>query len=297
MTPTSLLRGIGGSDVAAIVGQSKFKSPIDVWRRLVEGHQVEQTPVMRRGLLFEPIVRQMYAEETGAKLLGPLFLTKDWARASLDDHTQEKVVEFKTASYRVAHEWGADDDAIPPDYLCQVQWYCLLSGKPLADVAVLLGGDELRIFTLASDSELQGMLWEQAERFYRDYVLTKTPPPVDGSDSFKEWIAARFPKEVEPPRQADDAANALALELITLKAQIERDEGRKAELENRLKVCMAGAEGLLGDGWKATWKSVKGRTSTDWEALAMSLGATPSLINGHTKQGAGHRRFQLVGKK
>ena len=59
-------KGIGGSEIGAVCGKSKWATPYDVWSRkigLVE--DVPYAKVMERGHKLEPIVADMYAEETG----------------------------------------------------------------------------------------------------------------------------------------------------------------------------------------------------------------------------------------
>jgi putative phage-type endonuclease len=71
LTPEQLeLRrsGIGGSDIAAILGLSPYATPLDVFRSKVENYVQSDSWAFRRGRLLEPVVAQIYAEETGAML-------------------------------------------------------------------------------------------------------------------------------------------------------------------------------------------------------------------------------------
>ena len=61
--------GLGGSDIAAVLGLSKWASPMDVWyqkRGLVD--PLEESNAMRRGRLLEPAIAEWYAEETGLQV-------------------------------------------------------------------------------------------------------------------------------------------------------------------------------------------------------------------------------------
>ena len=60
-------RGIGGSDVASLLGISKWKSEIELW--LDKTTQTNEPPVeneaMTWGTIMEPIIRNHFAEVTG----------------------------------------------------------------------------------------------------------------------------------------------------------------------------------------------------------------------------------------
>ena len=68
----------------------------------------------------------------------------------------------------------------------------MLLGHDEADVAVLLGGADFRVYHLHRDRTLEERLVELALQFHRDYVATDREPPPDGSDSMREYIASRY---------------------------------------------------------------------------------------------------------
>jgi putative phage-type endonuclease len=292
-------RLIGGSDVSALVGLNPYKTPVDVWRRIVEGYEVEETDAMMRGTLLEPVIREWYRRKTGALLRGPQKLSvagKPWCRANLDDvvvrDEQEKVLECKSASIRVAHRWGIEADDAPEEYLAQTQFYMWAARIPFADLAVLIGGDDFRIFPLQADLEFQSLLVEAAERFWKDYVLTRRPPPVDSSESYAAWLASRHPKEAVPAIPANAEAHRWAIQLREARLKLEEAEARKSEATNALKALCGDAAGLVGDGWRVSWKRNKDGVATDWEAVVREAGVPQSLIQKHTAVKPGPRVFR-----
>jgi len=289
---------IGGSDAAAIAGVSRYKTPLDIFRRIVEGHTTETTRPQRRGQLLEEPIRQMYREETGAKLLGPLSLRGTFTRASLDDHTEDRVVEIKSANIRQAHEWGElGTDEVPTDYLVQVQWYMRHARKEMADLVVLLGGDELRVYPIRADVEMQEMLWEAAERFWKDHVLPKRPPEIDDTQACHDWLTARFPRDVGPVVPSTPDAELWAHRLFTARANLDEAEALEREARNHLQALIGDAAGMVGSGWRISWKGTKPRTSVDWEAVALAAGASMDLIAQHTTTKPGPRVFRCTGPK
>ena len=64
----------------------------------------------------------------------------------------KKLLECKTANLYSQGDWGEPGtDAIPLPYLCQCLWYLGITNLPEIDVAVLLGGSDLRIYTITRD--------------------------------------------------------------------------------------------------------------------------------------------------
>ena len=62
-------KGLGGSDIAAILGISKWRTPMDVWVEkmgLVEPS--EESYAMMRGRILEDAIAQWYGEFTGFDL-------------------------------------------------------------------------------------------------------------------------------------------------------------------------------------------------------------------------------------
>jgi len=61
-------KGIGGSDVAAILGLSQWKTPIDVYNEKVNNEYPIATPRMRWGIRLENAIATEYKEQTGRKI-------------------------------------------------------------------------------------------------------------------------------------------------------------------------------------------------------------------------------------
>jgi putative phage-type endonuclease len=280
--------GIGGTDIPAIVGIDKYRGPLDVYARIVEGKETEDKEAFLRGRLMEPVIRELYQYRTGAALKGPRKIRDGWVRANLDDVAirdgVERVAEFKSANIRVAHEWGDGDDDVPPSYLLQCQWYMHWARIPFCDLAVFLGGADLHVYELRADLDLQSMLIEAAERFWRDHVETKTPPPVDGSWSSSEWLRARFPVERGPVMVADTQDEEIARRLFAAREAKAAAEREEYAARNALIMRIGDAAGIEGQGWRVSYKQTKGKPSTDWEAVCAEAGVPKELIEKHTKR-------------
>jgi predicted phage-related endonuclease len=259
---------------------------------------------MKLGNLLEPVVASLYEDQTGAELVNPGFLRhkeRDWHigtpdRISIIKSLEEvyswwHLIEIKTA--RSANDWGEPEtDQIPRQYLTQVAWYLSLTDLQEAHVAVLIGASDYRRYVVHRDLELEGVLVERCEAFWKGNVLEGQMPAVDGSESAARYIASRFPRNVEPLRPATEDEIALARRLAAARAATDAAEREQAEAENLLKAAIGDAEGLdLGALGKITWKASKGRESVDWKALAAEANIPSELIARHTKTGEASRRF------
>jgi predicted phage-related endonuclease len=181
--------------------------------------------------------------------------------------------------------------------LTQVTWHAGILGLPRCAVAVLIGGNDLRVYEFPFDADLFGGLKELVARFHRDHVVTQRPPPMDATDDAADYLRAKFPFHSAPLLQADDATTNLALELRSVRAERERLEAREGELTNTIKHLIGNAEGIAGPGFKATWKATKPTRRTDWQAVAHELGASTPVIDRYTTEAPGSRRFLMTWKE
>jgi putative phage-type endonuclease len=295
------LEGIGGSEIAAIAGLNPYATALDVWRAKVQGYEAPVTAPMERGTFLEDGVARWYAHRTGAQLrevgtlqhptLARVFCTPDRI-ASL---SAERDLSIKVPGPYVREQWGeAGTDEVPMTALLQVQWELIILearfGIRVADVAAPIDGD-LSVYPLVADADIQGRLVEIGQKFWRDHVETKTPPPVDGSESSTRWLAEQFPENRLPLRVATPEAESLMRKLFEARMAKAKSELEEEAAKNALKAILADAEGMQGNGWKVTWKTTKGSAKTDWEALAKEIGAPQELIQKFTRTTNGSRRF------
>ena len=93
------------------------------------------------------------------------------------------------------------DDRIDPEYYAQVQFYLMLAfpgwqsdprfakEPPHADVAVLIGNRDFRIYTVTTDTDYQSRMLAAADRFWCLNVL-KNEPPEMMRDDFENYTQA-----------------------------------------------------------------------------------------------------------
>lgn len=300
------LTGIGGSEISSLVGLNPYSSPIDVWRAKVEGVVFEGNAATERGNYLEPAVAAWYVDQTNAVLrdvgtvrhpTSPIALATPDRIATIKG--KERLLEIKTANIRQLDKWGDSDDAVPEQYLVQVQWTMACVGLHEADVAVLIAGDTFRIYHLRLDLELVSMLLEAAEGFWSRYVVTKTPPPPDSSEAYGRFIADHFDAEKGATLQADLATTLIAARLKAAREAKAAAERAETEARNELltRMSVAGAEKILGDRWSVSYGLTKGRVSVRWEDVAREAGVPEALIQKHTVIAPPHRTFRPTFKE
>ena len=299
---TARRKCIGGSDIAAIVGCSKYTSPHQVWLQKMDapGAEVEENEFMRMGTFLEPRIAELYEERTGATLTKGEFITGDptWIGGTPDylDHGSDTVVEIKNVGQYMADEWGPDGtDEAPQGFVVQVMWYMgllLRGGYQQAALAPLIGGNDFRIYPVAFDAEVYGWLLEQAARFWTDYVVAEREPPLTGMDVDTDFLKKRYRHSTEATVTASLEIEEACAHLRLARASAKEADVRQTELENQIKQFMGDASVLESGLGRFTWRQNKDSRKTAWQDVAMKAGAGPELIEAHTTVAPGARVFR-----
>lgn len=304
--------GVTGTDLPALLGMSPFRSRLDVWldkRGLAP--PVEQTEDMERGTFLEDGARRWYAHRTGydvhecGTLVHPhnplIIATPDGLVRTPTDH---RGLEIKMPSS--GRSWGeAGTDAVPEYYLPQVCWEALVLDVETVDVFAVLDGKP-RIFHVRRDRELEGLLVEEAERFWRDHVQADKPPEVSARDA---EAVSRWLRRSDTGEHAEYASLPPETQVVLdecLRAHVEHDEAkaRYALWKARAQLALGGTPGVRSlpesSGFaRLDWKTSKDGSDTDWKAVKAALADEDpaftrrmlALIEQHTTTREGSRPF------
>jgi len=284
--------GIGGSDAPAIVGVSPWRTPLDVYvDKIGEGLELEDNPAMAWGRALEPVIRQAYSDRTGraVRLPGMLAHPKhEWMLGNLDGITDDqRVLEIKTA--RTAQGWGEEgSDMIPLPYLIQVQHYMAVTAFPVADVAVLIGGSDFRLYEVPADADLQAQLIDAEAEFWKRVEAREPPEPITLAEAKTRFGRSSAAGEVE----ASPAVFTMALALQGFAAEIKALEGKADECRAALMKALGEKGDTLTHKGRvlATWKLAKAPQRFDTKAFAE---AHPDLHAQFTHPGEPSRRLLL----
>ena len=180
--------GIGGSEIAAVLGLSPHESAFSLWHRK-QGNlgPVQETPEMYWGKKHEPTICNEFANRHPELLVLPsgTYAADDapWWIANPDrlGFTADgdlEVIEAKTAYDDF--EWGDEGtDQIPIHYKAQVRWYCRALGARRARVAVLIGLSDYREYVVEPDSTDTELMYTAGKAFM-DSLAAGQAPSIDG---------------------------------------------------------------------------------------------------------------------
>jgi len=236
-TPEERRTGIGGSDAAAALGLSPWQTPYDLWEQKTGlAPPLEQTEPMLWGKLLEDIIRAEYGRRTGLEVRPVMDLMRHprhaWMFAHIDGriaHDGRVILEVKTA--RTAQGWGVEDtDEIPLNYLTQVHHYLAVTEAEICDVAVLIGGQDFRLYQVHRDLDIERDLIEGEGAFWKLVEQRQAPPPVTLQDAVRRWGHFKAAGSVVAG-EAEIAAVETLRALHRQKAEIEQlEEGAKLAL-------------------------------------------------------------------
>lgn len=311
LTPEQLKKrkaGIGSSDIAAVAGLNPWRKPIDVFLEKTGRSSSAGTIQTRVGDTVEGAIATLYQQDRPCTFLAmpePTVVREPWEIATPDriavasphdgapiDLTHRRIVEIKMVGARVAHHWTEES---PPDYvLAQVLWQLHVLKVERGDIAALIGGTDFRIYDVAFASEVAEALAEIAKTFWHENVLKDIPPAVDSSESWKRYVAERWPRSTGEIVQAPDEAEVVARRLVAAKLALVEAEACYDQAANEMKAMLQERAGFRGAGWTCTWKNTASG-APDYKALCEALGATEEQIENYRRPGA--RRFLFTPAK
>lgn len=260
--------GIGSSEIAAILGESRFSDPHKVWLSKVGETTSEESEPMWWGSQLEELIGRRYTKATFAKLerqkikrlvlpcgketvalASPDFVIRDAGGAI------EKIVECK-AVFRTTGEWSpSETEGVPPEYWLQGQWQCGVFGVPRFDLAVFLASlCEFRIYQYEAEPEMFGEMLKVAEHFWAKHVVTGEPPPVSDSKHCKRALELRYPQRA-PLKDAPPEALDIIKARLDADARLTQAEKDRDLATNQLREMIGEAEGIIGPWGYVTWKT------------------------------------------
>ena len=147
--PENRKKGLGGSDIAAVIGENPWMSNVDLWE-IKTGRKpqadLSNNTYVQYGHEAERHIAHLYAldhpEYNCATADFNSWTNPDypWAVASLDgwmsDPEKDRVgvLEIKTSTIQRASDWSKWEGGIPQQYFCQVLFYMAVIEADFADL-------------------------------------------------------------------------------------------------------------------------------------------------------------------
>jgi putative phage-type endonuclease len=263
---------IGGSDIGAILGLSRFRSPFEVWMEKTgkEVKKLDSLP-LRFGSFAEEFVASEYARGTGFKLIHDesIFIHPEHAfmcahmdrfvlegGAANSTPTPTRILECKTAHPFSTGDWGEiGSDEVPMSYLCQCIWYMAITNINTVDLAVLFGNSDFRIYQIARDAELETVILQKARHFWTEHVLQDIAPPAQSEADCQTLFSKGDPNK---SLEAQSETLELTKRLQVLNSEISTREEAISSIKQAIMSEMGEAEMLTYQGKVlATWKAPK----------------------------------------
>lgn len=259
-------RGIGASEAAALMGESPWETPADLWAAKLVHAPRDLGECAEWGLRLEDAIASAYSEPrySGREVVSDCEIIVStehpWALATLDAWTDHHELgriplELKTTSAYSADEWAA---GVPRHYWWQCQHQALVTGAPMVAVACLIGGQQLVWDDVTRDDDAIARLINRGRRFWDAVVSARE----SGEVAPPEWVelTSEAARKLWPSPDADDAVDLplklvdVDMELRIVKARMAADKLLKDELEERLKVAIGKhGVGRLPSGVVYSW--------------------------------------------
>lgn len=285
---------IGSTDSAAILGLSRYSTPLHVWAvktgQIIEEDISGKLPV-RLGHKLEQAVAELFSEETGKKLHRvneTIYHPKyPFLAANVDRRVvgEKAVVEIKNVGAFRRDDWR--DGQAPAEYICQVMHQLAITGWERGYLVALIGNTDFEIRTIERDEAALADLVKREVSFWNDFVIPNVMPTISRGD--KDTLSALFPvADEDKDIELDDRAASICDSLDGLRSDWKGLEGTIAGLENELKAMMGNADAGTVGNRKIYWSNVTTRR-LDSEALKKEL---PEIYEKFRKPST-HRKFLI----
>ncbi len=302
--------GIGGSDVAAIMGISPFATIRDLYNDKLGIEPVideeESNWVAKAvGHRLEDLVAEIFAKKTGLTVFPvrrmfrhPLypFMQADIDFFIIFPDGSYGILECKTCNYNARGKW--DDEGIPDNYVLQVRHYLSVMNMDRAYIACLYGNNEQEFVIRSIERDLmeEEEIIAQEEYFWNEYVAKKVEPPFNGKpdlilSSIRKYggYADKMLPEIEISALYSTDLEKY-LKLSEEKSQLEKRKKEIEALQKELSVPFveqlgASCKAVLSDGlsrYRITYNPVR-RTQVGKDAIEKLKIQHPDIYEEYTK--------------
>ena len=274
-------KGIGGSDVACVLGLNKYKSAFALYNEK-KSEEIEDfdNEAMRIGRDLEEYVASRFTELSGIKVRheNAILINEEFPfiRANVDRLCVgvKAGLECKTASTWNAKNFGKGE--FPVNYYAQCVAYMAVTGLPDWYLAVLVMGKEFKVYKLTRDKDCDCPEWcecavyvgddeieslvSACREFWCEHIEKNVPPAVFNSNDDEAISSACNPdsgQEIDMTGYLDKLA-----ELTDIKRQIDELTTQKKQLEGEIKMFMGDCGKGYADGYKVSFTK-QSRTTYD----------------------------------
>lgn len=265
--------GIGGSDVASIVGMDPWKSAYALWVEKtgqVEAEDLSENERVHFGNVLEQVVADEFCLRTGKKVRKCGTLQDEeypFILANIDRWVEGENagLECKTANGFSDAKWEGDE--VPTKYYLQCQFYMMVTGAEKWYIACLIGGNHFVWKEIPRNDDDIKALREATVKFWTENIQGGAAPELDGLDSTMDLIKTQHPVDNGKFKFLPSSA----LPLIEQFEQVRDTKKIVEEQEKKLKAQFAqiigDSKGGIINGKKVTWGWQKGGVKINTDKL------------------------------
>lgn len=275
--------GIGGSDIATILGENPWSSPKKIWMSKLDMFDSDKQPTQNEAARWGNLLETTIATEWGRRherqwIHIPVTLQSEeypWMLANVDGFTLSDdrrkvtgILEIKTTSAYNEEPWS--EGPLPYYYLCQTNWYCGICGLDSYCITCLVGGQKLYAYNdMAFDAELFKRETVAAADFWQNNVLNGVEPKASEGD-LEELQHEDHDPDLPPVILTDDESSNVINSYVELRSQISQLEKVKKALYAQLFTYIGKAcEAVIGEHAMSIKKS--SRRNADLYKLEMQF--------------------------
>ncbi|WP_300249581.1 YqaJ viral recombinase family protein [uncultured Subdoligranulum sp.] len=283
-------KGIGGSDAAAILGISPWRTARDLYDDKLGIASAQDDSgnwvALEMGHLLEDLVARIFSKKTGY----PIFQIKKMFRnprhpcmladvdyfATLPDGNAA-ILEIKTTNYNTrGHWWEGETPIVPPYYESQGRHYMAVMDLDRVFFCCLYGNneDEVEIRELHRDRDYEQEIIFLEESFWKEHVLARVPPPyTEDGELVLASLQRRFGAgDGTLPKQLLGRAEA-----ATLQKYLQCQEQKKAlnaqvkEIDRALKRLQGQIVASMGACWTAGCQDAETQYLVSYPAVRRAM--------------------------
>ena len=256
--------GVGGSDAAAILGISPYKSVLELWQEKTGQKELTEaeSEILHFGQVLEQTVKEEFTRRTGLKVRAKNAILQSeeypFMLANLDgvinDNGQMAIFEAKTASAYKKEQW---EKGVPPEYMAQLQHYMAVTGGyySKAYIACIVGGNHFVWYEVPRDEEYIANLIEKEKVFWEE-VIKCIEPEMDGSSATSEYLAKMYADSNKNTVNLPDAAKDLFVAYDDITEKLFYLNKKKEEIANQFKFFLKEDETGVFNDRRVSWKAV-----------------------------------------
>ena len=213
---------IGGSDVAAIMGLSPWKSAYQLWEEKT-GRKVSEDISglfhVQRGIINEPLALVRLEEQLDRRFIANKRFTDGHRSGEVDAIDDTSIVEIKCMGEN-AHKAVQEGNA-PEHYILQVQYYMLLAQRQeCIFVSYRPEDDTLHHFIVKADVKLQDKIVKAVDKYWTDNILADVAPELGDLDLPDMSAHAEYKQFAERYKELNTEKKAVEKALSETKAEL-----------------------------------------------------------------------------